>query len=81
MLLRADEIIILILLIIDNKWMNRDDEYLDSILEDMHYTTVNGVKSCVPGGVNVLSTAFNTEFYFKGIGSIGSFLIVKARVV
>ena len=25
------------------------DEYLDSISEDIHYTTVNGVKSCVSG--------------------------------
>ena len=51
------------------------DEYLDSILEDIHYTTVNGVKSCVPGGVNALSKAFNTKFYFKGVFKrIGSFL-------
>ena len=51
------------------------DEYLDSILEDIHYTTVNGVKSCVPGGVNALSKAFNAKFYFMGVfKKIGSFL-------
>ena len=51
------------------------DEYLDSILEDSHYTTVNGVESCVPGGVNALSKAFNAKFYFKGVFKrIGSFL-------
>ena len=47
---------------------------IDSVLEDIHYTTVNGVKSCVTGGVNTLNKAFSTKFYFKGVFKrMGSF--------